>query len=188
MIYWNIIGSLSLYCRNSCLDIFICPSSCRLLSVKFVLVCLVPVSTWNWQLWLEPCSWSVLNKHWASSSFCFVFRDMLYRKRVCCNLLFREEKPKLGYSVVYPEGACDRVRSQFQITALPLILQMLGWLGSNGKCSTELSFLNRDWVCWSVQPDVTLCGDMSYTSQTLVVFCWGLYGSEDKYMDKHFNL
>lgn len=113
--------------------------------------------------------WSVLNKHRGSSSLCFDFRHTLYEKTVYCYPPFKEEKPKLGNSVVYPEGACGRVGSRFQITALAFILQVSGWLGSKRVCSTELTFLNRDWICWSVQPDVMMCRDTSFMSEILVV-------------------
>lgn len=123
LIHWNVIGSLSLYCWNSHLDIFVSPCWCRLLTMKTILICLISISTWNWQLWLESWFWSVLNKHRASSSLCFDdFRDTLYRKSLLLSAFYRQ-KPKLGNLVVYPEGTCDRVVSQFQITALSFILQ-----------------------------------------------------------------
>lgn len=52
-----------------------------------------------------------------------IYRAM-NRKRGYWYLPVTGEEPKLGNSVAYPEGAPDRAGSQFQITALFLILLM----------------------------------------------------------------
>ena len=89
LIHWKVIGSLSLYCWNSHLDIFVCPCSCRQLAMKTILICLIPISTWNCQLWLEPCSgWCWINtEQVAVSALMILETSCMWRESIVIHLL-----------------------------------------------------------------------------------------------------